>query len=68
MNVNDPLLVTIREAGRLLGGIGQTKVYDLLRKRELPIVKIGRSTRIDLAAIYAFIDRHRIGNKPPEHR
>ena len=28
-----PLLVNAKEAGRLLGGIGQTKVYDPLRKR-----------------------------------
>jgi excisionase family DNA binding protein len=62
--MNEPLLVDVKEAGRLLGGIGQTKVYDLLKKRELPCVKIGRSTRIELAAIHAFIDRQRIGSKP----
>ena len=59
-----PLLVNLKEAGRLLGGIGQTKVYDLLNKRELPFVKIGRSVRIELVAIHAFIDRQRIGSSP----
>jgi excisionase family DNA binding protein len=63
-----PLLVNLKEAGRLLGGIGQTKVFDLLKKRELPCVKIGRLTRIELAAIYAFIDRQRIGSKPRVNR
>ena len=63
-----PLLVNVKEAGRLLGGIGQTKVYDLLKKRELPFVKIGRSTRIELAAIQAFIERERIGSKPRVNR
>lgn len=63
-----PLLVNAKEAGRLLGGIGQTKVYDLLKKRELPFVKIGRSTRIELAAIHAFIERERIGSKPRVNR
>jgi excisionase family DNA binding protein len=63
-----PLLVSVKEAGRLLGGIGQTKVYDLLSKRELPFVKIGRSTRIELAAIHAFIERERIGSKPRVNR
>jgi excisionase family DNA binding protein len=61
---NDALLVTLKEAGRLLGGIGQTKVYDLLNKRELPFVKIGRCVRIELVAIQAFIDRQRIGSSP----
>jgi excisionase family DNA binding protein len=59
-----PLLVNLRQAARLLGGIGQTKVYDLLNKRELPFLKIGRSVRIELVAIHAFIDRQRIGSSP----
>ncbi len=62
-----PLVVNVEEAGRLLS-IKQTKVYDLLRTRELPFVKIGRSTRIELAAIQAYIERQRIGNKPPFNR
>jgi len=68
MNLNgqvnsDPFVVSVEEAGRLLG-IKQTKVYDLMRTRELAFVKIGRSTRIELAAIQAYIDRQRIGSKP----
>jgi len=55
------LVVNVEEAGRLLG-IRQTKVYDLMRKRELPFVKIGRSTRIELAAIQDYIDRRRVGS------
>ena len=58
------ILVNVEQAGRLLGGIGQTKVYDLMRRRELPFVKIGRSTRIELAAIEDYIDRERRGMKP----
>jgi excisionase family DNA binding protein len=58
------ILVNVEQAGRLLGGIGQTKVYDLMRRRELPFVKIGRSTRIELAAIQDYIDRERRGMKP----
>ena len=60
----ETILVNVEEAGRLLGGIGQTKVYDLMRKRELPFVKIGRPTRIELAAIQDYIDRERRGMKP----
>ncbi len=55
------LVVNVEEAGRLLG-IRQTKVYDLMQKRELPFVKIGRSTRIELAAIRDYIDRQRVGS------
>lgn len=58
-----PLLTTVEEASRLLG-IGVTKVYDLMRKRTLAFVKIGGATRIELAAIHDYIDRHRVGSKP----
>ncbi len=57
-----PLVVNVGEAGRLLG-IKQTKIYDLMRTRQLPFVKIGRSTRIELAAIHGYIDRQRVGSK-----
>jgi excisionase family DNA binding protein len=58
-----PLVVNVKEAGRLLG-IRLTKVYDLMRTRELSFVKIGRSTKIELAAIQDYINRQRVGNRP----
>jgi len=58
-----PLVVNVKEAGRLLG-IRLTKVYDLMRTRELSFVKIGRSTKIELAAIQDYINRQRVGNMP----
>jgi excisionase family DNA binding protein len=61
--VVEQLLMPVQDAARLLG-IGVTKVYDLMRRRELPFVKIGRSTRIELAAIQDLIDRERRGTKP----
>ena len=63
VSVREPLLLQVEEAAKLLG-IGVTKVYDLMRRRELPFVKIGRLTRIELAAIQDFIDRERRGTKP----
>jgi excisionase family DNA binding protein len=57
-DVSVPFLVDVKETGRLLG-IKETKVYDLLRTRELPPVKIGRRTLIELAAIRDYIDRQR---------
>lgn len=58
-----PLVVNVKEAGRLLG-IRLTKIYDLMRTRELSFVKIGRSTKIELAAIQDYINRQRVGNRP----
>ena len=58
-----PLVVNVKEAGRLLG-IRLTKINDLMRTRELSFVKIGRSTKIELAAIQDYINRQRIGNRP----
>lgn len=57
------LLLDVEDVADRLG-IGVTKVYDLMRRRELSFVKIGRSTRIELAAIQDYIDRNRIGSKP----
>ena len=34
--------VSVMEACEFLGGIGVTKFYDLVRRGDLPIVKIGR--------------------------
>jgi len=64
MTDQQPLLVDLKEAGRLLGGIGQTSIYKLLNQRELQAVKVGRSTKVELAGILAFIDRNRIGGNP----
>jgi excisionase family DNA binding protein len=48
------MLVTIQEAAELLG-LGQTKVYELVRKRELPAIKIDSSTRIPVREIDRWI-------------
>jgi len=62
-----PLVVNVKEAGRLLE-IKQTSVYGLLRSNELAFVKIGRSTRIELAAIQDYLDRQRVGHRPNNSR
>lgn len=48
------MLVTIQEAAELLG-LGQTKVYELVRKGELPAIKIDSSTRIPVREIDRWI-------------
>jgi excisionase family DNA binding protein len=53
MNDMSPILITPKETCRLLG-IGNTKLYSLIKAKRLSIVKIGRATRIPLESIYAF--------------
>jgi len=38
-------------------GVGITKGYELIGKGELEAIKIGRSTRITVASIKAFVER-----------
>jgi excisionase family DNA binding protein len=44
------------EVGETLG-IGRSKVYELIQRRELPSVRIGGSIRVPLEALQAWIDR-----------
>lgn len=55
-----PRLLSVPEAARLLG-IGRTTAYELISGGELETVKIGRSTRVPLDAVDAFVIRLRDG-------
>ncbi|WP_408997194.1 helix-turn-helix domain-containing protein [Streptomyces europaeiscabiei] len=50
----DTLLLTVREAYMRLR-ISKWKLYDLLRSKQLEMVKIGRRTLIPLRSVEAFI-------------
>ena len=50
----EPLLVTVREAGRLLA-IGRTTVYELIGSGQLPTIHIGRSVRIRVVDLEALV-------------
>ncbi|MGW0061846.1 helix-turn-helix domain-containing protein [Streptosporangium sandarakinum] len=54
MTVGNKLLVSATEASVMLG-IGKTKVYELMASGELRSVKIGRSRRIPVEALTAFV-------------
>ncbi len=54
-------LLTAKEAARVLR-IGQTKLYELLRRREIPYAKIGKATRIFRSGVIAYLEAHRIGD------
>ena len=50
-------LLTVREVASMLG-CGRTLVYDLIGARELPVVKVGRLTRVPIDAVGQFIRGH----------
>ncbi len=50
-------LLTVLEVADMLG-CGRTLVYDLIGSRQLPVVKVGRLTRVPVAAVDAFVSQH----------
>lgn len=54
----EPLLVRPEEAARLLS-VGRTMIYELMKRGELPVVHIGRATRIATRDLHAWVDQHR---------
>ena len=59
-------LLTLDEAAKLLT-ISKATLWRILRKGELPVVKITeRGTRIKRSDIEAYISRHYITRKPDE--
>jgi excisionase family DNA binding protein len=57
-------LLTVREVASMLG-CGRTLVYDLIGARELPVVKVGRLTRVPIEAVDHFIRGHVRDTGPP---
>ena len=55
-------LLTIKEARKLVN-IGSTNFYSLLRNGEIRSIKIGKSRRIEPAAIEEFLERLRSGEE-----
>ncbi|WP_240894974.1 MULTISPECIES: helix-turn-helix domain-containing protein [Kineococcus] len=52
----EKLLLSPEEAAEVLG-VGRSTVYDLMRMRLLPSVKIGRSRRIPVEALRQYVQR-----------
>lgn len=48
------MLLTVQEVAYVLG-CGRTLVYDLIGSRQLPVVKVGRLTRVPMAAVDSFV-------------
>lgn len=51
-----PLLLKPEDAAEALG-IARTRVYQLIRTKEIQSVKIGKLRRIPVAAVQAYVDR-----------
>ena len=51
---HEPLLLEAAEVARLLG-IGRTKVYELIARREIPVVCIGRCVRVPRQQLQTWI-------------
>ncbi len=49
-----PVLVTVKEAGRMLA-VSRSTVYELIGAGALEVVHIGRSARVPLEAILAYV-------------
>ncbi len=51
----EKLLLSPEEAAEVLG-VGRSRVYDLMRKRELLSVRIGKSRRVPVAAVQSYVE------------
>lgn len=54
-------LLTVEEAAEELGGLSRSKMFQLIRERELDSVQIGRRRLIPQEAIIEFVKRLRGG-------
>jgi excisionase family DNA binding protein len=50
------LLLGPEEVAHALG-VGRSRVYDLMRTRQLLSVRIGKSRRVPVAAVHAYVER-----------
>ena len=54
--IMERLLLSPEEAAEVLG-VGRSRIYDLMRKRELVSVRIGKCRRVPVAALKAYVER-----------
>src|SRR3954463_4499907 len=52
----DRLLLTPEEAAEALG-VSRSRVYDLMRKRELVSIRLGRARRVPVVALRRFVEQ-----------
>ena len=54
----EPILLTVSQAARALA-IGRTTLYELIGKRRIETVHIGRCIRVPVEAVRAFVEAER---------
>jgi predicted DNA-binding transcriptional regulator AlpA len=59
MDTHAKRLLPMPEARRVLGGIGHTTIYDLIKRGEVTKVNIGRRGFVTSESIEAYMDRLR---------
>ena len=60
-----PLLVSVNDTMALLS-LSKSKIYKLLRARELERIKVDKKTLIPVASLEAFIERHTVQSQAAE--
>ncbi len=50
MAENDTLTISVEEAGRLIG-VSRNSAYEAVRRKELPVIRIGRRLLVPRAAL-----------------
>lgn len=53
----EPLLLRVEDAAKCLS-LGRSKTYELIASGVIPVVRIGRSTRVSRSALEAWIEGH----------
>lgn len=53
----EPLLWSLDEAARQLGGVSTRTVRRLIDRRQLAVVRIGRTVRVEVASVRAYVER-----------
>ncbi len=56
----DKVLLTVPEAARRLS-LGRTTAYQLIRRGELPSIRVGRAVRVPVHALDAWVATHTCG-------
>ncbi len=59
MEISRTRLITVVEAAEIIG-LSRSKVYELLAEGHLPSIRIGRTRRINVTDLDAFIEQHRV--------
>ena len=55
---SEPITVRVPRAAELLG-IGRSKLYELIARREIEVIKIGSATCVIVTSLKAFVERQR---------